>query len=333
MESAISQIDIGDVPVITRYRPWLLRPNLAREPTKYVDKRESYIKMFKGDVGRFNAMVKRITDIGLEDDVNIAFKYEGDIGTTINCSQLIMWAETYGLQQHYDLKEAIMSAYHEQAKNIALPEVMLDCVRQVDGLKEHVEEAEMVLQTDAFKKAVEISRGDLVFLLDSDDYFNEEKVKKIVDYFEKNKKAEIVFDYPFIVKNKNIYPDKNNSKILKTYWSYIHPTSCISVKKNCFLELLDLISYEDYTDVWIDLRISLFSKYILKDFHILNENLTFYRKTEFNVSSKFRKFSKNWWKRRRQAHEFFQKFAQDNGLNFNKNLDFFITKIICGFLK
>ena len=188
-------------------------------------------------------------------------------------------------------------------------------------------------QLNAFKKAVEISRGDLVFLLDSDDYFNEEKVKKIVDYFEKNKKAEIVFDYPFIVKNKNIYPDKNNSKILKTYWSYIHPTSCISVKKNCFLELLDLISYEDYTDVWIDLRISLFSKYILKDFHILNENLTFYRKTEFNVSSKFRKFSKNWWKRRRQAHEFFQKFAQDNGLNFNKNLDFFITKIICGFLK
>ena len=154
MESAISQIDIGDVPVITRYRPWLLRPNLARDPTKYVDKRESYIKMFKGDVGRFNAMVKRITDIGLEDDVNIAFKYEGDIGTTINCSQLIMWAETYGLQQHYDLKEAIMSAYHEQAKNIALTEVMLDCVRQVDGLKEHVEEAEMVLQTDGFKKAV-----------------------------------------------------------------------------------------------------------------------------------------------------------------------------------
>ena len=35
--------------------------------------------MFKGDVGRFNAMVKRITDIGLEDDVNIAFKYEGDV--------------------------------------------------------------------------------------------------------------------------------------------------------------------------------------------------------------------------------------------------------------
>ena len=58
----------------------MLRPNLAKEPTKYVDKSKSYIKMFKGNVGRFNAMVKRITDIGLEEDVDISFKYEGVIG-------------------------------------------------------------------------------------------------------------------------------------------------------------------------------------------------------------------------------------------------------------
>ena len=28
-----------------------------------------------------------------------------------------------------------------------------------------------------------------------------------------------------------------------------------------------------------------------------------------------------------------QKFSQDNGINFNKNIDFFVTKIICKFLK
>ena len=188
-------------------------------------------------------------------------------------------------------------------------------------------------QLNAFRKSIEISKGDLIFLLDSDDYFKKEKVEKIVNYFENNKKAEIVFDYPFIVENKHVYKDKNNNKILKTYWPYIHPTSCISIKRNCFHELLDFISYENYNDVWIDLRICLYSKYILKDFHIFNENLTFYRKTSSNISSKFRKFSKNWWKRRRQAHEFFQKFAEDNELNFNKNLDFFITKTICKFLK
>ncbi len=188
-------------------------------------------------------------------------------------------------------------------------------------------------QLNAFRKAIKISKGDIIFLLDSDDYFKNEKVEKVVSYFKNNKKAEIVFDYPFIVENKKIYTDRRNNKILKTYWQYIHPTSCISIKRNCFLKILDLVSYEDYTDVWIDLRICLYSKYILKDFHTLNENLTFYRKTMSNISSKFRKFSNNWWKRRRQAHKFFRKFSQDNEINFNKNLDFFVTKIICKFLK
>ena len=70
----------------------------------------------------------------------------------------------------------------------------------------------------------------------------------------------------------------------------------------------------------------------LKDFQIINENLTFYRNTVSNVSSRFNKFSKNWWKRRMQAHQFFQKFSKDNELDFNKNFDFLLTKIICKFL-
>ena len=184
-------------------------------------------------------------------------------------------------------------------------------------------------QLNAFKKAAALSSGEIIFLLDSDDYFNKEKIEKVVNYFRDNKKAKIVFNFPFIVENENIYEDKIKDKFIKTYWSYIHPTSCISIRKDCFDELLKIISYKDFTDVWLDLRICLFSKYILKDFHIINENLTFYRKTVTNQSSKFRKFSKNWWKRRMQAHQFFQKFSSDNKLNFDKNLDFFITKFIC----
>ena len=187
-------------------------------------------------------------------------------------------------------------------------------------------------QLNAFREAVKISKGDLIFLLDSDDYFNQEKIEKVVDYYNNNKKAEIVFDYPLIVENNNIYSEKKKLKFFKTYWPYIHPTSCISIKKNCFEELLKIISYKDFTDVWLDFRICLFSKYILKDFHIINESLTFYRKTNSNVSSKFNKFSKNWWKRRLQAHQFYQKFSKDNKLDFDKNLDFFLTKLICKFL-
>ena len=187
-------------------------------------------------------------------------------------------------------------------------------------------------QLNAFKEAFKISKGELIFLLDSDDYFNQEKIEKVVDYYNNNKKAEIVFDYPLIVENNNIYSEKKKLNFFKTYWPYIHPTSCISIKKNCFEKLLKVISYKDFTDVWLDFRICLFSKYILKDFHIINENLTFYRKTDSNVSSKFNRFSKNWWKRRLQAHQFYQKFSKDNKLDFDKNLDFFLTKLICKFL-
>ena len=187
-------------------------------------------------------------------------------------------------------------------------------------------------QINAFKEALKVSKGDLVFLLDSDDYFGKEKIERVINHFEKNKNAKIVFDYPSIIKNDIVYSNKAKPRIFKTYWPYIHPTSCISIKKDCFEELLKIISYDEFTDVWLDLRVCLFSKYILNDFQVINENLTFYRKTISNVSSRFNKFSKNWWKRRMQAHEFFQKFSRDNGLDFNKNYDFLITKIICKFL-
>ena len=135
-----------------------------------------------------------------------------------------------------------------------------------------------------------------------------------------------------MVEGDKILNVRARNNIFKTYWPYIHPTSCISIKRDCFNELIKFISIKDFTDVWIDLRICLFSKYILKEFHILKENLTFYRKTNSNISSNFVKFSKNWWKRRRQSHQFFQKFAEDNKINFSKNFDFFLTKMICKFL-
>ena len=62
-------------------------------------------------------------------------------------------------------------------------------------------------QINAFKEAVKISKGDLIFLLDSDDYFTKNKIEKVIDYFNNNKNAKIVFDYPLIVENKNIYPE------------------------------------------------------------------------------------------------------------------------------
>ena len=182
-------------------------------------------------------------------------------------------------------------------------------------------------QINAFKKCVEISTGDIIFFLDSDDYFHENKIEKIINSFSKDNNKMIIFDLPIILKNQKKIKQKNITNIFKTYWGYIHPTSCISIQKKFINNVFKSISNDKYLNVWLDLRILLFSKYI-DTYNIINENLTYYRVTETNVSSNFRKYSKNWWIRRNEAHDYYFEFLKENNLTAKKNLDFYLTKLV-----
>jgi glycosyltransferase involved in cell wall biosynthesis len=185
-------------------------------------------------------------------------------------------------------------------------------------------------QMNAFQKAVELSTGDVIFFLDSDDYFKTDKVEKVINCFLEDKNKKIVFDYPVILKkNKKINVKKK--KIFKTYWGYIHPTSCISIQKKFVDEIFSRTINDKFTNIWLDIRILLFSKY-LNEYNTIDENLTFYRQFEGNISSKFKKFKKLWWKRRNEAHDYFFYFMKTNNLKVKKNLDFYITKFINKFI-
>ena len=35
---------------------------------------------------------------------------------------------------------------------------------------------------NAFKKAIEISTGDIIFFLDSDDFFHKDKIEKVMNF-------------------------------------------------------------------------------------------------------------------------------------------------------
>jgi len=142
-------------------------------------------------------------------------------------------------------------------------------------------------QINAFKKAIELSTGEIIFFLDSDDYFALNKVEKIINEFSKDDKKMIIYDFPILFKDKKQIIYEKRNKILRTYWGYIHPTSCISIKKSFTNEIFRNISSEDYTNIWLDLRILLFSKY-LHSYNVINEKLTYYRQTEDNISSKFK---------------------------------------------
>ena len=54
-------------------------------------------------------------------------------------------------------------------------------------------------QMNAFKKAVELSTGDIIFFLDSDDYFVNNKIEKVVNLFLKDQNKKIIFDFPIIL--------------------------------------------------------------------------------------------------------------------------------------
>ena len=188
-------------------------------------------------------------------------------------------------------------------------------------------------QINAYKSAFKKSSGEILMFLDSDDYFGKNKVEKVISYFQSNSHKNVLFDLPTIVREKKHLKKKGSLKLLKTYWPYIHPQSCISIKRKIADKMFKLIEYQKYTDVWMDFRICLYSKYILNEYNSINENLTYYRQTNTNISSGFKKYSLNWWKRRKEAHSYLFNFAKDNNFKVSKNLDFIVTKLMNNFIK
>ena len=174
---------------------------------------------------------------------------------------------------------------------------------------------------NAFKKSIQSSTGDIIFLLDSDDFFRKDKIEKVVNFFLKNKNENILFDFPIIKKNDKEIFQKKKINFYKTYWGYIHPTSCISIRRSYYDKLFDKVIDDKFSDIWLDLRILLFSKY-LDNYNVINDNLTFYRQFEGNESSKFKKFSKSWWQRRSLAHDYFLNFKTVNNIKISKNFRF-----------
>ena len=186
-------------------------------------------------------------------------------------------------------------------------------------------------QMNAFKKAIKSSTGDIIFLLDSDDWFKNEKIEKIVNIFLNDKNKKIIFDFPIIVKNNTNLYQKKMSNTFKTYWGYIHPTSCISIRKSFVNKIFDSTLNENFPNIWLDFRVLLYAKYI-NNYEVIEQNLTFYRQTNENVSSKFKKFTKSWWQRRKEAHDYFFNVMKKNNLAYRQNLDYYVTKAINKFI-
>jgi len=147
---------------------------------------------------------------------------------------------------------------------------------------------------ECFKK----SKGNIICLLDGDDFFERDKLSKINQFFKNNKKLNCVFDTP--LNNKAKFNFKNKSKNY-SIWSTIFPTSCVSLRKFFFTTFLKNINKADFPHLEIDARLSIFSKFYMNEYNVLNKKLTHYNYDQNGITANIKKYSKIWWLRRSEA--------------------------------
>ena len=187
-------------------------------------------------------------------------------------------------------------------------------------------------QIDILLKAFHISTGEIICLLDADDYFIKKKIKFVRNFFQENKEIDVLFNLPLIQKGEKFTKFKLKRKFINNIWETIIPTSSICFKSFFFEECIKRNIFKNFDSLEIDFRINVFSKNLKKKIAILDEPFNIYRHVENGIMSQNKKYSLNWWKKRLQAHEFMKNIYFENNKDY-KNIDFSMTKILVNFLK
>jgi len=180
---------------------------------------------------------------------------------------------------------------------------------------------------EALKKSLKISKGEYIFLLDSDDYFKKDKISKVIETFKNDKRKKIILDQPILKFSNREYKKKFQNLLRKKKWPKFPPTSCMSFEKKNLINAMNSIDLKNYPNLAIDFRLAVYYSLILNNFYILNSHLTIYRQVKGSMDDKYKKyFSKEWWKRRSEAFEFLNELLRKNNLSVNRGIDFLLTR-------
>ena len=187
-------------------------------------------------------------------------------------------------------------------------------------------------QINAYQLGFKKSKGKIIFFLDSDDYFSKNKVSTIVNFFKKNINEKIIFDLPiYTFKNKKIKKKFYQKLFILSSWPRFSPQSCISLKRNYANEIFKVSNIKKFKTIWFDFRIAIYTFIKFKKIIVLKKYLTYYRQNPNTVSKQFKTFSKNWWMRRSEAHDFFsyisKKFKIEDPLSIDKLTTKFFNNI------
>ena len=184
-------------------------------------------------------------------------------------------------------------------------------------------------QINSYLEGFVKSKGELIFFLDSDDYFEKDKVRNVIQKFKNNSQIQVIFDLPiFLSKKKKEKKFFNQRGTIFSNWPRYTSQSCISLRRNYTKELFKHLSFKKFPNIWFDFRIAAYSFLKFKKIEIYSKHLTFYRINEKSASSKFKTFNKQWWIRRKEAHKFFDYLCEKNNKRKRYTLDKLVTNLI-----
>ena len=178
-----------------------------------------------------------------------------------------------------------------------------------------------------FKK----SKGKIICLLDSDDFYHKDKIFKINDCFEKNKSYDFIQNLPIILEN-NVKNYKKNRNNIFSYWPYFAPESCINFRRNFMLRFLKKNKNlnHNFSNVWLGFRMGVYAFFIEKTFMTLNENITYYK--SYGESKKYFTLGYSWFIRRKNSFDYLFKISNKKFI-YKLNFDYFITLVFSKILK
>ena len=177
----------------------------------------------------------------------------------------------------------------------------------------------------AFKK----SKGNIICLMDADDYFVENKLK-IIDQKFKTKDISCLYNFPKTTKKQFIYRIKKNDNDV---WPIIFPTSCISTTRDSFKTFIKYLQKKKYLNLEIDARLIIFFSFFLKEYNIIKNKLTIYNYDSNSITSKIKKYSINWWLRRYEAFKYLEYILSQKNIKFRVSIDYFVTMFFTSIIK
>tara|TARA_A100000164_G_scaffold327874_1_gene314529 strand:- start:286 stop:1053 length:768 start_codon:yes stop_codon:yes gene_type:complete len=194
--------------------------------------------------------------------------------------------------------------------------------------KKRISEFPAINQIDLIKDAFKKSRGEIICLLDADDYYNNKKLSVLKQNFLKRKKIDVIFDLPTKIYKMHKKKFVNKKKFQKDIWPTIIPTSGISCRRLFFKKFLNKGYLKNYQNLEIDFRLNVYARNLSKNFLINHDDLTNYRQVNNGIMSNIKKYSKKWWIKRLEAHNFMQKLFYKNNMKYKNSFDFLLTKIL-----